>query len=313
MVFSIIIPVYNKSETIQSCVNSVLNQEFKDYELLVIDDGSTDDSIIKLKLPENVILLNKENGGVSSARNYGIINSKGEYICFLDADDYWEPEHLSTLYEMILLYPGEKIFSTSHRIKKPNGQIEWNNVLSAYDDSIILVDDLFKLWLHKKSKGIICSDTVCIKSEVFDEVGLFEEGVSQGEDTDMWLRIAAYYKVVLSKKWTATYRREFSDATKYYRNNYEWVFASREYDLVKDSRVPEKKRKNIVKYIDRYRMNNCRSMIFEGNRKKAKEYLKKVRYKADIRYIITLLCLICPDCIYKPLFHKVLGGMYADI
>ncbi len=313
MLFSVIIPVYNKSKIIQICVDSVLNQNFNDYELLVIDDGSTDESIEKIKVRENVIVLRKENGGVSSARNYGVINSKGEYICFLDADDYWEPEHLSTLYEMIVQYPSEKMFSTSHRIRQLNGQIEWNDILSAYDSSIILVDDLFELWLRKKSKRIICSDTVCIKREVFDEVGLFEEGVSQGEDTDMWFRIAAYYKVVLSKKLTATYQREFSDATKYYKNNYEWIFASREDDLVNDFRIPEEKRKNIVKYIDRYRMNNCRSMLFENNRKKAREYLKDVKYKADLRYIITLLCLICPDCIYRPLFRKMLGGMYADI
>ena len=99
---SIIIPIYNSSSTLERCVNSILRQDFPDFEVLLVDDGSKDDSLSvakKLKLKDDRIrVFHKENGGVSSARNLALDYTKGEYVCFIDSDDYVEPNYLSAMY-----------------------------------------------------------------------------------------------------------------------------------------------------------------------------------------------------------------------
>lgn len=99
---SIIIPIYNADSTLERCVNSILCQDFLNFEILLVDDGSTDDSLSvaeNLKLKDNRIkVLHKQNGGVSSARNLALDNACGEYVCYIDSDDYVEPNYLSAMY-----------------------------------------------------------------------------------------------------------------------------------------------------------------------------------------------------------------------
>ena len=103
-IFSIIIPTYNSSKTLQKTIRSVLNQSFKSYELIVIDDGSSDDSVSKVKQFNDSRIKSfqiKRSGGPAKPRNLGIKNSKSDWICFLDADDFWEKNKLSTIYKNI--------------------------------------------------------------------------------------------------------------------------------------------------------------------------------------------------------------------
>src|SRR5690606_11844396 len=109
--FSIIIPLYNKEKYILATLESVFQQTFEDYEIIVINDGSTDSSEQKvLQLNHQKISYYKtENKGVSAARNFGINQAKGRFITFLDADDYWLPHFLSEIYKYILLLPNQKV------------------------------------------------------------------------------------------------------------------------------------------------------------------------------------------------------------
>ena len=124
MFFSIIIPLYNKAPYIEKALSSIVSQTFQDYELIVIDDGSKDDSAsIAEKLIHNqwgdgskAKLIRQSNSGVSTARNNGVAASHGDYICFLDADDWWEPTFLEEMAKLIQDYPDAGIYGTGYTI-----------------------------------------------------------------------------------------------------------------------------------------------------------------------------------------------------
>ena len=110
--YSVVIPVYNKAPYIARTLTSVLAQNFDDYEIIVVDDGSTDDSMQKLRQVQSpkIRIIRQENQGVAVARNTGILAAQGEYIAFLDADDAWLPEYLQTIDHLVENYPQSDIF-----------------------------------------------------------------------------------------------------------------------------------------------------------------------------------------------------------
>ena len=111
--FSVIIPTYNRCEFVKNAIQSVLDQTYKDYEIIVIDDGSTDSTKDSLSsIIEQITYIYQDNRGVSSARNTGIKKSIGSYIAFLDSDDLWEPKKLELQYQFILANPDIKIHQT---------------------------------------------------------------------------------------------------------------------------------------------------------------------------------------------------------
>src|SRR5690606_24640193 len=114
--FSVVIPLYNKELSIIETINSVLGQDFDDYEIIVINDGSTDNSRQKVYsiIDSRIRIIDQANGGVSSARNRGINEAKYEWIAFLDGDDLWKNNHLQTFKKMITNYSEYKVFCTSY-------------------------------------------------------------------------------------------------------------------------------------------------------------------------------------------------------
>src|SRR5690606_29093225 len=113
--FSVVIPLYNKASNISKTILTVLNQNFSKFEIIIVNDGSTDNSldIVKTFSDERIVVIDQKNGGVSKARNTGIEHAKNDWIAFLDADDLWKPNHLETIYEMIIRFPNYDVYSTS--------------------------------------------------------------------------------------------------------------------------------------------------------------------------------------------------------
>ena len=116
--FSIVIPLYNKEKQIANTIKSIQNQTFQEFEMVIVNDGSTDNSveIVKQIADKRIKLINQENGGVSRARNTGIKNSSFEYIAFLDADDEWEKDYLENVNNMINQYAECSVFATNYKI-----------------------------------------------------------------------------------------------------------------------------------------------------------------------------------------------------
>ena len=121
--FSVILPLYNKEKEIANTLKSVLNQTYKADEIIVVDDGSTDNSKEVVKKFKDVKLIEQKNCGVSCARNRGIKEARNEYICFLDADDLWEEDFLEEIKRLIESFPQAIFYSTSHKMIDENGKV----------------------------------------------------------------------------------------------------------------------------------------------------------------------------------------------
>ncbi len=186
---SVIITTYNRRTFLREAVLSVLNQDYEDKEVLVIDDGSTDNSPEVLEgLPVHYFM--KENGGISSARNKGIEVAKGDYIAFLDVDDLWKKKKLS----IQMTKMREKGYEVSYtdeiwmRNKKHLNQKKRHAKYSGF---------IFEKCLPL---CIISASSVLMKRDIFNHVGLFNESMPVCEDYDMWLRVAACYPVLFIEK-----------------------------------------------------------------------------------------------------------------
>ena len=186
---SIVITTYNRRAFLKEAVLSVLDQDYQDKEIIIIDDGSTDGSFEEVR-KFHLRYVWKQNGGISSARNMGIGVSNGEFIAFLDVDDLWKKGKLT---------------------KQVQTMIE-NQIDISYTDEIWIRNGerLNQRGRHRKYSGliferclplcIISPSSVVIKRNVFDEVGLFDEDLPVCEDYDMWLRITSRYPVLFIDK-----------------------------------------------------------------------------------------------------------------
>jgi glycosyltransferase involved in cell wall biosynthesis len=200
--FSVIIPLFNKEKFIEATLKSVLNQSFIDFEILIIDDGSTDNSapIIKGFDDARIRYFYKENSGVSSARNDGIEKAQSNYISFIDADDYWYPDFLEEMFKTIQNYPQEKVFSAAI-------EIETSKKVIPASYSIVKTSDyeIVNYFTASSKETVICTSCAVFHKNIFEEIGTFDIEVKSGQDTDMWIRIGMNYPVVFSWKILARY------------------------------------------------------------------------------------------------------------
>lgn len=202
---SVVVPLYNKERHIARAINSIYSQTYKNVEVLIIDDGSTDNSanVVKAINKDNLYLIRQDNKGVSAARNSGIKRSQGEIIAFLDADDEWRTDFLETIIRLITQYSEVGLYATSYFTCNSNG------ILTSMDFDGIpaapwcgLIDNYFKLLLYSLP---ISSSSVAIPKKVFTDVGMFTEGEPRAEDQEMWFRIALKYKIAYYNIPCATY------------------------------------------------------------------------------------------------------------
>lgn len=198
--FSVVIPLYNKAQSITATLNSVLVQSFQDFEIVLVNDGSTDESLAMAKKVQDprIRIIDKENGGVSSARNRGIQEAKNEWIAFLDGDDLWMENHLETLCKMILKYPTDKAFCTSY-IRSID------DISQKGIDKVEVINDYF---VEAIKSHFFWTSIVCINKSVFPEIGYFNELFSRGEDLDLWARVGRTLRIIRSKLITGIYVQE---------------------------------------------------------------------------------------------------------
>lgn len=212
MFFSVVIPLYNKERQIADTLRSVFAQTCADYEIIVVDDGSTDGSaaVVESLHDPRIRLIRQANAGVSAARNLGIAEARGEYIALLDADDEWCPEYLATIAALIRKYPQCDVFATNYSHVDSNGKT-FPTILRKLpfdgDDGILY--NYFEV--ASVSSPPICSICITALKEVFQSVGGFPLGIKSGEDLLTWARLAARYKIAYSKKPLAVFKVEGYD------------------------------------------------------------------------------------------------------
>lgn len=205
--FSVIIPLYNKAPYIAKAIESVLGQTYRDFEVIVIDDGSTDQSLEVAKTFENksITIISQPNSGVSTARNNGVKLAKHPYICFLDADDWWHPTFLEEMKQLITDFPDAGIYGSGYYIVK-NGQerIAPIGVPQGFERGIIDYCEVYAKTLCMPLTSI----SVVIPKHIFDEEKGFKSQLKFGEDFDLWIRIALKHKVILVNKPLAYYNQD---------------------------------------------------------------------------------------------------------
>lgn len=189
---SVIIPTYNRGWIVKDAVESVLRQDFVDFELLVIDDGSTDNTADVLQaITGDFRVIRQENRGVSSARNRGIRESGGDLIAFLDSDDAWLPQKLSAQFAFFRRHPQALICQTEEiwiRNGKRVNPGKRHQKLSGM---------IFEPSLHL---CLVSPSAVMVRRQLFTEVGLFDEALPACEDYDLWLRISRQHPIYLIDK-----------------------------------------------------------------------------------------------------------------
>ena len=198
---SVVIPLYNKEQSISQTLDSVIRQTYSDFEIVVVDDGSTDDSanVVRGIRDRRLRLISKENGGVSSARNKGILSAKGDYIAFLDGDDIWDDTYLETLHNLIEDYPDAALYGIGYgRIKNGERKITTSKH-PAYFRGV--VDNVWNNY-----PGFWTGSSSSSSRAKIMEVGLFDERMAYGEDIDMWWRLLLSGYGVVDNKPLAWYR-----------------------------------------------------------------------------------------------------------
>ena len=186
---SVIIPVYNRPVFVQEAIQSVLDQTYSNVEIIVVNDGSTDNTPFVLQsFGDQIRLIHQENKGVSAARNTGIKHSNSKWIAFLDSDDIWLPDKLRLQMKFFEDHPDARICQTEEIWIKNNKR-------------------LYPKKKHKKRSGmifehclplcIVSPSAVMIHREMFDFVGMFDESLPACEDYDLWLRISCQYPIYL--------------------------------------------------------------------------------------------------------------------
>jgi glycosyltransferase involved in cell wall biosynthesis len=303
--FSVIMPVYNGGKFIETAIESVMAQTLSDWELVIVDDGSKDDTpqiLKKYSKHDKIHIITQSNQGVSAARNCGMLAAKGNYFAFLDSDDIWYKEHLAIMQDLIEKYPSAGLYGTFTKAELQNGKEIAECNFFKNREEIVYLEDFFEEYYKDSSAKMFTVITTCISREAFEKTGGFPVGCKIGEDLELSLKIAAYYPVVLSKKCTATYKKRNSIATKDKSFDPDWGFFHTVEYIYCDEEIPLSKRENLKKVMQWFSMRRYRHYMIEGKRKKAiKVYQntnKKWLSKKD--RMINLALLFLPSAaIYK--------------
>ena len=194
-VISVVIPVYNKEKFIENTIYSVLNQTLSDFELIIVDDSSTDKSlsIIDSIKDKRIKTYSIKNSGVSKSRNYGVEKSTSNLIAFLDADDLWKNNHLEQLYKLYLENPNCGMYAMSY-IKNINFKSYKKSYFGLSNFSGILEN----FFTSSSVDCIASSSSVMIPLNVFKKINGFNENLKKREDTALWIKIALNYKIAFS-------------------------------------------------------------------------------------------------------------------
>ena len=211
MPISIVIPLYNKRNAIVRTIQSVLAQTIGDFELIVVDDGSTDDSysVVSQVNDERIRLIHKNNGGVSSARNAGIKAAGYPFVALLDGDDYWAPTFLEEQLALIEDFPKAGMWGVNYAFVKGERCDPCRQGMG--DGFRGYVDGYFS----SSHNDLFCSSSVVIRTDVFEEAGYFDERIASSEDLDMWYRIILRYPVVFYDKVLAFYNQNAENRVAY--------------------------------------------------------------------------------------------------
>jgi len=300
---SVIIPLYNKENEIKRSIYSVLNQTIQDFEIIIVDDNSSDGglAIVKSFHDPRISCIEQEHRGVSSTRNHGVNLASGDFIAFLDADDEWMPLHLETILRLIKTFPEAGMFATASKITSEEGKPRWTiykNIPPPPWEG--LMPDYFRS--GSLGEDPVNASTVVIPKKIFHEMGGFPEGYWYGEDTDLFGRIALKYPVAFSWEFGALYHVEASNRSSERKIpvDYEEPFVTTARLALLKGDVREDLKESLHEFIAKKEIYRCYFVLHEGNLKAAQIILNQCRTKLrkNEKMLLLILAKLPPPVYY---------------
>lgn len=300
---SVVIPLYNKEKQIACTLQSVFEQTFQNFEIVIVDDGSTDNSVEEVERFDDsrIRLIHQTNAGVSAARNRGIEEARGELIAFLDADDEWMPEYLATQYGLYQKYPECNVYACNYEFRDSEGKVTPTIIRKLpFEGEDGILSNYFEV--ASCSHPPLWTSAVVIKKSAIQAIGGFPIGIKSGEDLLTWARLAVSGTIAYSRKSLAMFIRD------------EGLF-NKDQQL----RVPEKEdivgqelkklyniNRHIIglnKYVALWHKMRTRIFIDKKDRKKAiKECLISMKYNMNVKILVFLVLIFLPLSFSRKVF-----------
>lgn len=270
---SVVIPLYNKESQIGQTIRSVLKQSFQDFEIVVVDDGSTDASVAEVKKIDDsrIRIVSQTNAGVSAARNRGIAEAKGEFIALLDGDDEWKPDYLATQSELAGKYPECDVFATDYEFRSAEGKTTPTVIRRLpFDSEDGILTNYFEVAAN--SHPPICSISIMTRKGIFESISGFPLGIRSGEDLLTWARLACRYKIAYSRKPLAVFNVEGYNIKE------------------KPKREPSEKDlvgENLMALLKEYDAPKLRSYISQWHKMRSSVYMRLRMRRQSVREALT--------------------------
>jgi len=267
--FSVVIPLYNKQFFIGNTLKSLLNQDFCDFEVIIINDGSTDESekIVLEFEDQRIRYFTQINQGVSLARNYGIEKANANYIAFLDADDFWHPDFLAVMHQYIIQFPEHKVFASAIEIETSKTVFKPEYAIKESGDYAIV--DYFE---SSVKESVIWTSSAVFNRNVFARSGVFNEQLKVLEDIDLWIRIGLHFKIVFIWKVLSRY---VYDGASLSRNQMNYTYTN----TFSAYSTAAKNNPALKKFLDLNRFSLAIKSKLMGDRSGFKKYLNEIQHE----------------------------------
>ncbi len=299
---SVVIPLYNKERNIKNTIQSVLNQTYDNYEIIVVDDGSTDNSakIVKSLSDERIKLIHQQNGGVSKARNKGVQEAQYDYIAFLDGDDFWNIIYLEMMSKLIIDYPKATLFGMAYNTYFNSSFIP-ENFKNIPPDFRGIIRNYFE---SAKQHLLFWTSAVVIKKESFLHLGGFDERITIGEDLDMWFRIALDFPVAFHNKPLSYYNLDADNRAMKRKHDYTNSFLC----YTQKYKEREQNNANFRSFINHFRCSKLIDLFinYDITPQQMREYIATISLKdIPVKWrVFVILPYFLKKQIIKKLYNK---------
>ncbi len=293
--FSVVVPLYNKKSYILRSLKSILGQSFRGFEVIVIDDGSTDggSKLVSSLKDKRIRLIAQKNAGVSSARNKGVSLAQGKYVTYLDADDEWSPDYLEALKKLISDFPDVGLYATNYRVHDGNGTSE--NLAMFTPGWRGRMKDFFNLVYGERTPFHISS--VCLPMAVARQ-NPFPVGIKGGEDIYVWFQVCLKHEMAyLNRSYSTWYQETQENAHhRYFGPQYHLDWLSIAERLRRENALSESARK----FTSWVALTQAKKMILHGYRKQAVIQWWRCPKKYFLsKQVLLLLLAFSPLMFYK--------------
>lgn len=301
---SVIIPLFNKENSVERAIDSVLGQTVSEIEVVVINDGSTDDSlnVVSRFLDSRIVLIEQINAGVAAARNSGIEKATSDLIAFLDADDEWEPDYIESILSLAAQYPQCAVYATSYILRDGNDtalpHISFPAVRGIIYDYFLMA---------RKGSPPLWTSAVTVRKKAILSIGAFTKGVRTGEDLLCWAKLAQNYSIAFLDQPKAVYNFPLNlgaDSDVRMPDTHDRVYQGL-VDLYRSEPAGERK-KSINRYIGHWCKIRMHLFIYMGKKTETlAEYQKLLRHDPlNVKAFVLAILVIAPAFLRRYIFKK---------